>query len=533
MRFKRLAALGLAAVMAGCLAVPVSAEGVEDKQLVVEAALAEDVEEFELAGWNNTLMKYNGNSENVTIPDNVGEIAEGAFAGKTKIKSVTIPASVTKIPYGVFSECTALTTIKVSSANPTYEAEKGVLYEYGYQNRRYLHTYPAAKTGKSFTVPSGVYAVGTKAFVNNKNLQTVKLSKTVEQIEEKAFSDCKSLKTFTLNKDISTIGADAFLGSSKLQSITGIANKNLNKERYVTIDGVLYSRYDGEMICYPEGKTGKSFTVPEGMSLTGASIRNNKYLQKIIIPANAEVDIGFGVAMKPLFSGCTSLASVSVKATQYGGYLFSKDGVLFSEDRLVYYPAAKKGETYTIPKDKKVDSLAFAETSKLKTVTLSEGTSVNKDFIGRIGSSISAIKVSSKNKDYSAKDGILYNKDKTKLICVPPQCKKTSLKVPSTVNEVDYNAFYNCATLESVEISRGVKSVMFNNCPKLKTVTLPVTIKRIESRGRGKGDSETALFLDCNSLSKIVYKGLRENLHIGSYGWNIWDENIKVVCADD
>lgn len=528
MRFKGLAALGLAAVMACSLAVPAAAEYVEDKELTIGTALASDSgDEFKYSSFGE-LIKYNGTAENVVIPDNIRTITAGAFAGNKTVKTITIPAKVSEIAAGAFSDCTALTAIKVNSANGTYEVEKGVLYLW-YGSKKMLHTYPAAKTGESFTVPSGVCRVLSNAFKGTSKLKTVKLSKTVEQLNDYAFSGCKSLKTVTITTNVKEVGANVFLNCPKLQSITGGSDKPWNRESCVTVNGVLYSPY-ADLLCYPEGKTDKTFTIPEkfgGCYIQEGSISNNKYLQKVMLRGDMVL------SGSRFFSGCSSLASVEVSAVKGYNTLSSKNGVLFREGELVYYPAAKKGESYTVPKDTTVCSYAFADAKNLKTVTLSEGVRVPSNgsvsIVGGGSSSVSAIKVNSKHKELSAKDGVLYNKDKTELICVPPQCEKKSLKLPSSVGKIYGGAFANCNTIESVEIPRGVRNVFFNNCTALKTVTLPVSVTCIIS-GNGVGNDSTARFSSCGSLSKIIYKGNRSVLE---YSTSSVPEGVTLVCADD
>ena len=56
---------------------------------------------------DNILVKYEGNEEDVVIPDGVIKIGEGAFAN-TKISSVTIPDSVKSIGEEAFMNCNHL-----------------------------------------------------------------------------------------------------------------------------------------------------------------------------------------------------------------------------------------------------------------------------------------------------------------------------------------------------------------------------------------------------------------------------------------
>ena len=46
---------------------------------------------------NGVLKKYAGRGGDVTIPDGITEIGEGAFSRRSTLTSVTIPAGVTEI----------------------------------------------------------------------------------------------------------------------------------------------------------------------------------------------------------------------------------------------------------------------------------------------------------------------------------------------------------------------------------------------------------------------------------------------------
>ena len=54
---------------------------------------------------------------------------------------------------------------------------------------------------------------------------------------------------------------------------------------------------------------------------------------------------------------------------------------------------------------------------------------------------LESIVVSDDNEIYCSRDGVLYDKNKTKLYYVPPMVKLTELVVPDTVTEIDANAF--------------------------------------------------------------------------------------------
>ncbi|MCR4644798.1 MAG: leucine-rich repeat domain-containing protein [Oscillospiraceae bacterium] len=66
-------------------------------------------EEFEIR--DAVLIKYNGKSAAVTIPDGVRKIERRAFRGCKQLLSVTIPEGVTTIGDLAFEECTGLTAV--------------------------------------------------------------------------------------------------------------------------------------------------------------------------------------------------------------------------------------------------------------------------------------------------------------------------------------------------------------------------------------------------------------------------------------
>lgn len=69
-------------------------------------------EEFGIVG--DILVKYNGKSENVVIPEGVRLIADGVFAGRLSVKSVTFPASIEYIGNSAFRSCARLSEVKIT-----------------------------------------------------------------------------------------------------------------------------------------------------------------------------------------------------------------------------------------------------------------------------------------------------------------------------------------------------------------------------------------------------------------------------------
>ena len=167
------------------------------------------------------ITEYIGSKQAVVIPPSIQGlpvtwISNTTFNGKN-ITSVTIPGSITNIVGGVFSACTSLTTINVDVNNKSYTAENGILYN---KNKTSLHTYPAGKTGSSFTIPANVTSIGMMAFSNCANLTSVTIGSGVTAIYEDTFAGCVRLTSIIIPARVGGIGEKAFWGCFGLVSVT-------------------------------------------------------------------------------------------------------------------------------------------------------------------------------------------------------------------------------------------------------------------------------------------------------------------------
>ena len=99
---------------------------------------------------------------------------------------------------------------------------------------------------------------------------------------------------------------------------------------------------------------------------------------------------------------------------------------------------------------KSIGSWAFEGCSGLTSITIpSSVTSIgNYAFSGCTG--LTSITVSENNSAYSSVDGILYNKNKTKIIHVPEAIKVAT--IPDSVTSIGSSTFSGCSSLESITI---------------------------------------------------------------------------------
>jgi hypothetical protein len=294
-------------------------------------------------------------------------------------------------------------------------------------------------------------------------------------IGDEAFSYCDKLTSVIISNSVTMIGDSAFSGCSGLTSI----------------------------------KIPNSVTAIEG-----GAFRDCNRLTSVIIP-NSVRTIGDSA-----FLGCSGLTSIFVDEsnTEYS----SNENILFNKDQtiLIYCPDGKIGN-YTIPNSvTTIGNKAFENCSGLTSVTIPHSvttirghaffdcsgltsiiipnsvTSIGNVFEGCIN--LSSIFVEKSNTKYSSKDGILFNKDQTKLLCCPAG-KTGDYSIPNTVTDIENGAFYGCSGLTSVTIPNTVTYIdhfVFFECSGLTSITIGNSVTYMGDMAFGK----------CSALTKIYVK---------------------------
>ncbi|MDR0222136.1 MAG: fibronectin type III domain-containing protein [Oscillospiraceae bacterium] len=179
---------------------------------------------------------------------------------------------------------------------------------------------------------------------------------------------------------------------------------------------------------------------------------------------------------------------------------------------------------------------------------------------------LSAIKVDDANTEYCSVDGVLFSKDKSKLIQYPEGKTAGSYSIPDGVTDINAGAFKDNAYLTSVAIPDGVSGVgeaafyncanlaavtfkskappklsdnVFGKCPELKTVNIPKESKTAyTSVGQLKGltltetakvsvsapAKPTSVKAEANSKSKITVSWKKVS---GANGYEIYRATSK------
>ncbi len=154
--------------------------------------LSAQKDEFVTIG--TTLLYYQGTASEITIPNNITRIADGAFARvKDVLTQVTIPDSVTEIGPDVFSSCAQLTSISLPSS--VTKIGRGAFKYSGLT---------------SIELPPNIKEIEADTFRDCEDLTNVTIPHGVEKIGQGAFSECEKLTNVTIPTSVTEIGPDAF-----------------------------------------------------------------------------------------------------------------------------------------------------------------------------------------------------------------------------------------------------------------------------------------------------------------------------------
>jgi len=371
----------------------------------------------------------------------------------------------------------------------------------------------------TFNCPGGTYTVTAGVLQGNSTCTgAVVLDSSVTTINYATFfegSGGQSITSISIPASVTYIYPDIPLGfrnSNLTEYIVDSSNPN-----YSSVDGVLYDKNQTRLIAYPRGKTGSTFLIPDSVTtVSNYAFQCSRFLQTISVGANVTTlnDAFFNYNGACWSGSLVREITVSASNSNYS----SVDGVLFNKNvtRLIKYPYAKPGTSYTVPNT--VTRIGgFGNNTTLTSITLPEGlrtvdtyafsesiiTSISiPDSVDSYGSypfylnrALETFTVGAANSILKTIDGVLYSKNGTTLLEYPGGRTNEAFSIPPGVTTVASQWTY---------------------AKYLKRLTIPTTVTTIGSGGFENWTGRYLIFEGNSSLTSISGSYAKNIIYCGS-----------------
>lgn len=499
----------------------------------------------------NGCFNYCSSLKEISIPDSVTTISNESLANCSSLTTVNIGKSLSNFDANTITSSANISAINVSSQNPYFKSVGGVLYTKdmttllrvgrGYEGsytipasvtkiNEYAFSYCQKLTG---VVSNGkITSIGKNAFDNCTLIKSLAFSDTLTNIDNYAFNSCSKLEAISLGNSLQQIGNYSFRYCSALKSIT-LPNTLTKIGEYAfancgSIDSVVLpdSLTSIGNYAFQHCSSIKSVTFGKAMTTTGYSTFSH---------CTGIESIKFSPSIKTIggsaFYGCNKITSLEIPGTveEIGSYSFYscsnlsaltlRKGIIKISDYAFSYCSSLT--SVSIPATvTTIGNNAFNNCQALTSVYLGDAVTSFPISAFDNDKKLERISVSANNPNFASKNGVVYDKDITKLIYFP-RGKAGAFTVPETVTAIGDSALNNCVELTSVTVNDNtttIGSYAFNGCTKLETVKMG---KNFTTMGDYAFSSCTALksidlgesltnisghgFYGCSSLESIKF----------------------------
>ena len=483
-----------------------------------------------------TVASYNDGTPDgvIDIPDTVTSggqpytvTAIGVYAFNpsrttTNVSSVFIPATVTSIGRFAFRCCKFLATVTF--------AEGSQLKSIGVS--AFSGTTPAHPIFTEIQIPGSVETIGTNAFHNCQDLESITLPASLKTIESSAFSYCRNLSEIRLPTSLTTIEIYVFDGCSSLETVfydgslaqwsqintsngfLGNSSPSLVTDDYtaqfisVKDDPTAYpppktvtiTKYTGTESTVILPSTINSWTVTK---IGEDALKDNTTITSVTIPANV-TEIGSNA-----FAGCTNLTSVNYAGdwsnlTIQSGNPAVQDAAnapLFDFEFIL-------NNTAVIVTNYKYNGAAADVTIPSRYQGKPVTTIGHAAFFNSAVTSV------------TIPDSVTSISDEAFINCP----KLTNISIPNSVTYIGFSAFSSCTSLKSITLPSSlsfISGALFLGCSQLTTIHIPVSVTSIGNNA----------FADCPSLMTVTYPGSKTQWDDITKGRNSDVLENHLICA--
>lgn len=376
--------------------------------------------------------------QSIEIPNSVISIEDCAFSGCKVLRNIDIPDSVRVVWESAFDGCSALQSINVGENNEQYTSIDGVLFN---KKLTSIIKFPQGKELKVYEIPRSVTIINNRAFNGCSVLQRIDIPNRVTSIGDSSFFRCSSLQSVDIPNSVVSIGDSAFAFCSSLLSI----------DIPSSVRNIGMSAFKGCSLL-------QGINIPNSiLEVKAHTFEDCSALQRIIIPNNV-MEIG-GYA----FYNCRALKHIKLP----DGLTKIKSGAFSGCSALI---------KITIPDNvKSIWAASFSDCSALKCINIPFKVNWIGNCAFRGCSSLESLIVSKRNQTFTSIDGILFDKQVSKIIRVPIGVDNFSF--PDSVTTIGDHAFEGCSSLKSIVIPNSVTTIeecAFKGCTALQSIYLQV-----------------------------------------------------------
>ena len=511
--------------------------------------------------------------QEVTLPDTLTVIGDSAFSNCTGLRQITLPHGLQKIGDSAFSRCSALRNIALPDS----------LTEIG------PYAFKCCNALRAVAIPPGITILQRNMFEHCTALKKVTLPHGLKEIGQAVFMECSGLKTIRLPESLTTLGSAVFRSSGieEIEIPNGITK----------LPDYAFQSTDLKCIVLPETLTEigawsmhwcsdlRSLLIPPTVTKIGDHALTFTKLTKLWIPDSVkeigdyafaeckvlellhcpwDADVGKDAFLntpcearfarrpepKPEKKATTiemhGMKLINRVLSEYHGtdsHVTVPEGTV--EIGISVFYKCKTLHTVKLPESlKKINQDAF-RCSTLQSIRIPQHVKEINDRAFLECSELTEFIVDERNSVYCSLDGVLFTKDRKKLLRYP-RAKQGRFTLPYTVEEVVDEAFGGYTGLTEIVLTKGLRRIgknAFSGCTALRTVCFPVTLKdigecsfsgctslRTVTIQEGCEELPLSLFHSCTALTDVrLPESLRE---IGAQVFGNCSSLETLTCPD-
>ena len=289
-----------------------------------------------------------------------------------------------------------------------------------------LGIYPTGANGRpqgDVTVIDKVTTLATNVFRNNTDVNTVKLSPNLKEIQDYAFENCSNLLNLPLPNKLEKIGSYAFSGCTKLTGMElPLSLKELGKYAFSGCTNLI------------------NITIPTNLKIISEYAFSGSNAKEITLPYGLNPDSWTGA-----FRDNTSLETVYIECNHLSDYCFQSSSI-----KKIYIKSTVRS----------LGEYAFNDCRDLNSIIFEEGLSQLNEYCFRYCFALTSVSLPASLRSIGS--DAFY------------QCSNlTSVSFKNGIENIYYNSFYSCSNLSSISIPSSIKyinSSAFESCSNLKHI---------------------------------------------------------------